>query len=118
MSDLINRLQDAVEGECDGLAIDADQARAILDHLDFISRPTEIWQPVEPEGWFLHSAANEHTRIIYNGDKHKPLPHANGPWKVEFQRLPYGGRLTGARGTTFREAWENACAAVAQREAA
>lgn len=76
------------------------------------------WQPIEPEGWFLYHAANEHTRIVYNGDKHEPMPHAEGPWKVEFQRLPHGGRLTGARGKTFREAWENACAAVAVREVA
>lgn len=31
--ELINRLQDAIEGECDGLAIDEDQARAILEHI-------------------------------------------------------------------------------------
>lgn len=78
----------------------------------------EPFMPEAPTGWFLYSAANEHTRIIYNGDKHEPLPHAEGAWKVEFQRLPYGGRLTGARGKTFREAWENACAAVAVRDAA
>lgn len=75
------------------------------------------WQPIEPEGWFLHSAANEHTPIIYNGDKHKPLPDGP-PWRVAFQCLPHGGRLTWARGKTFREAWENACAVVAGKVAA
>ncbi|WP_191126165.1 hypothetical protein [Mesorhizobium sp. B2-1-2] len=81
-------------------------------------RAFDGWQPIEPEGWFLDRANHGHTRIVYNGDKHEPLPHAEGPWTVEFQRLPYGGRLTGARGKTFREAWENACAAVAWREGA
>ncbi|MER9524053.1 hypothetical protein NKI96_10755 [Mesorhizobium sp. M0292] len=81
------------------------------------SRAADPWQPVAPEGWFLYSAANEHTRIIYNGDKHEPLPHAEGPWRVAFQRLPHGGRLTDARGRTFREAWDNACAAVASETA-
>lgn len=75
--------------------------------------PFDGWQPVAPEGWFLERAAHGHTSIIYNGDKHEPLSHADGSWKVEFQCLPHGGRLTGARGKTFREAWENACAAVA-----
>lgn len=30
----VKRLQDAIEGECDGLAITADHARAILQYVD------------------------------------------------------------------------------------
>lgn len=65
-----------------------------------------------PNGWFLHRAAHEHTSIVYGGDKHEPLPHADGPWIVEFQRYPSGGLLTKGRGHTLTDAWQNACAAV------
>lgn len=41
-TELINRLQDAVEGECEGLAIDEDQARAILEHVGYLSTPAEL----------------------------------------------------------------------------
>lgn len=69
-----------------------------------------------PDGWFLHRAAHEHTDIVYRGDKHEPLPHADGPWIVEFQRYPSGGLLTGGRGHTMREAWSNAIIATKERE--
>lgn len=40
-TEMINRLCDAIEGECDGLAIDDDQAKAILDHLDIPALGTQ-----------------------------------------------------------------------------
>lgn len=68
-----------------------------------------------PEGWFLYRAAHLHTGITYYGDKHEPLPHAEGSWLVEFQRYPTGGLLTCGRGHTMREAWSAATVAAVAR---
>lgn len=39
--DAVKRMQHAVEGECDGLAIDKGQARAILEYVLRIERPAK-----------------------------------------------------------------------------
>ncbi|RWI96405.1 MAG: hypothetical protein EOR22_06500 [Mesorhizobium sp.] len=92
--------------------------RELRESIAALGDNIEPWVPEPPAGWFLNRAAHEHTPIIFNGDTHKPQPHVEGPWLVEFQRLPHGGRLTEGRGRTFGEAWNNACAAVARKEAA
>ena len=73
-------------------------------------------QLIAPDGWFLHAAAHQHSGIRHVGDTHTPLPYAEGPWLVEFQKLPTGGLLTGARGKTLSEAWANAAAVIAWRD--
>lgn len=67
--------------------------------------------PEIPEGWFLYKAEHEHTRVIYRGDKHEPLPRADGCWRVEIQHRN-GGRLQTANGHTLLEAWKKAVAKV------
>lgn len=65
--------------------------------------------PLEaPQGWFLYSAAHEHTKITFATDFHVPLPHPEGPWLVQFQKYPKGGNLQEGRGHTLIEAWEKA----------
>lgn len=65
--------------------------------------------PLEaPNGWFLYHAKHEHTSITFATDFHEPLPHAEGPWLVGFQKYPKGGRLTEARGHSLEEAWKKA----------
>ncbi len=51
-TELINRLQDAIEGECEGLAIDEDQAKAILEHVGYPSTPAAPELAVK-DGWVL-----------------------------------------------------------------
>lgn len=92
--------------------------RELRESIAALGDKLEPWVPEPPAGWFLNRAAHEHTPIIFNGDTHKPVLHSEGPWLVEFQRLPHGGWLTEGRGRTFGEAWERACAAVARRAAA
>ena len=73
--------------------------------------------PLEaPNGWFLYHAKHEHTSIVTTADFHEPLPHAEGPWIVGFQKYPKGGLLTEARGHSLEEAWEKASQRVAQYE--
>lgn len=65
--------------------------------------------PLEaPQGWFLLKAEHQHTSITFRDDTHVPLPHAAGPWYVEFQKYPNGGRMRSGRGFTLEEAWHNA----------
>lgn len=45
----IERLQDAIEGECDGLAIDEERACSILDYLDMGAEPAGEAEPVADE---------------------------------------------------------------------
>lgn len=92
--------------------------RELRESIAALGDKLEPWVPEPPSGWFLKRAAHEHTPIIFNGDTHKPVLHSEGPWLVEFQRLPHGGWLTEGRGRTFGEAWERACAAVARRATA
>jgi hypothetical protein len=57
-TELINRLQDAIEGECEGLAIDEDQAKAILEHVGYPSTPAA---PELGDGWVMvPKEPNEH----------------------------------------------------------
>lgn len=70
-----------------------------MDHLKMLEAPV---------GWFLLSAKHEHTEVKYKGDIHEPLPHKEGPFLVEFQKYPEGGRRTAARGHTLWEAWKKA----------
>lgn len=68
--------------------------------------------PLEaPNGWFLLKAEHQHTRIVYDTDTHEPVPIVGGPWYVEFQKYPKGGRMTSGRGYSLEEAWRNAAEA-------
>lgn len=74
-----------------------------------VKKTSDMMYPLEaPIGWFLLKMEHQHTGIMYRGDIHEPLPHATGPWFVEFQKYPSGGRATSARGHTMEEAWSNA----------
>ena len=54
-----------------------------------------------PDGWFVHSIRHEHTKIMYEGDKHFPIP--NKPWECGLKRCT-GGKLTRGRGNSLHEA--------------
>lgn len=74
-----------------------------------VKKTSDMIYPLEaPNGWFLFKAEHQHTSIIFKGDIHEPLPHAAGPWLVQFQIYPNGGRLTEGRGHSLEEAWQNA----------
>lgn len=73
---------------------------------------TDVVRLVAPLGWYLLRAAHLHEDHRFAGQKVAPLPHADGPWLVQFQRLQDGGRLTGARGQDLCEAWQKAQKAV------
>lgn len=65
--------------------------------------------PLEaPNGWFLLEARHEHTPIRFTTDTHEPVDTEGGPWFVNFQKYPKGGRATSGRGHTLEEAWKNA----------
>lgn len=83
-------------------------------------QPEALSEPVvnlvEPEGWYLDSAMHLHECHQYADQTVVPLPHAEGPWIVLFQKLHNGGCLTHGRGHNLCEAWENAVKAVAERQ--
>lgn len=57
----LEALQDAIEGECDGLAIDDDQARAILTHVFSATAPSDVSGLAEPVAYMRmvkHSDCN------------------------------------------------------------
>jgi len=82
-----------------------------------IRKASSMVYPLEaPNGWFLLKAEHQHTAIRYATDFHEPLTHADGPWYVQFQKYPKGGRATEGRGHSLEEAWKNACDHVLQRE--
>lgn len=83
-----------------------------------IRNTNEMMYPLEaPNGWFLHHAAHEHTPIIFNTDFHEPVRKDGGPWVVEFQKYPKGGRLTAGRGNSLEEAWHNAAVRCIEQDA-
>lgn len=67
---------------------------------------------VAPEGWYLYECKHEHTAHRFAGQTVTPSDHPGGAWSVDFQRLANGGMLTGGRGKTLVEAWQNAVAAI------
>lgn len=72
-------------------------------------RTSEMMYPLEaPNGWFLLKMEHQHTGIKYKGDQHLPVDHPEGPWYVEFQVYPYGGRMVSGRGHTMELAWKAA----------
>jgi hypothetical protein len=78
-----------------------------------IRKVSDMTYPLEaPNGWFLYKAQHQHTEVRYTTDFHEPLPHAEGPWIVQFQKYPKGGMLTEGRGRSLEEAWKNASEAV------
>lgn len=78
------------------------------------SDPLAVLPPL-PEDWFLLKAEHSHTRIVYRGDRHEPLPHGDGAWFVELQHLD-GGRATSERGKSLFEAATAAVRSVQLRE--
>jgi hypothetical protein len=67
---------------------------------------------VAPEGWYLYECKHEHTAHRFANQIVTPSDHPGGSWCVDFQRLGNGGRLTGGRGKTLVDAWQNAVAAI------
>lgn len=68
---------------------------------------------VAPQGWYLYECKHEHTAHRSLSDHTvTPSDHPGGAWSVDFQRLANGGFLTGGRGKTLVEAWQNAVAAI------
>lgn len=90
------------------------QAKLALELIKDMADPATLMRTL-PDGWFLEEAKHDHTRIIYAGDKHAPVPNPDGSWKVALQHS-VGGRLTSARGKTFVDAWNTAVVAVMKRE--
>lgn len=90
------------------------QAKLALSLLRDEIDPLAVLPPL-PEGWFLLKAEHSHTRIVYRGDRHEPLPHADGAWFVELQHLN-GGRATSERGKSLFEAATAAIRSVQLRE--
>lgn len=67
---------------------------------------------ISPEGWYLYECKHEHTSHRFAGQTVTPSDHPGGAWSVDFQRLANGGMLTGGRGKTLVEAWQNAVIAI------
>lgn len=77
--------------------------------------PVAVKKPVHlvaPEGWYLYECKHEHTAHRFAGQTVTPSDHPGGAWSVDFRRLVNGGMLTGGRGKTLVEAWQNAVAAI------
>ena len=70
-----------------------------------------------PKGWWLYRLENNHTPIIYRGDRHIECSkegHGRPAWTALLQRTE-GGMLTEGRGDTPGEALKAALIAVAKR---
>jgi hypothetical protein len=63
--EMINRMQSAVEGECDGLAIEPHHAKAILEYVIEAALAAAPAGAVKPEGWQLLMRNGDWTKVLY-----------------------------------------------------
>lgn len=104
----------------DHVAIVNDAIRAaLLTHPGMTPVPPAVGQPPEkivrlvaPKGWYLLECRHCHEAHTYRDETVRPLAYAEGSWRVQFQRLRGGGRMTEGYGHSLVEAWENAQKAV------
>lgn len=80
----------------------------LFDYAD--SQPQEddrgfIRIPKPPDGWYLYGIRHLKSPILVRNSPGIPLG-----WLVQFQKLPYGGRLVSGHGSTVQKAWSMAVA--------
>ncbi|WP_425962633.1 BRCT domain-containing protein [Rhizobium nepotum] len=90
-------------------AIDTGAGERVITEMLKGKEPAQL---VEPEGWYLAECRHEHTAHRFAGQTVTPSDHLGGSWYVDFQRLHNGGMLTGGRGYSLTEAWQNAVNAI------
>lgn len=111
--DMVQRMKDAVEGECDGLAIDDNQAKAILDYV-LSAAPSGVevkaleWEECSDRCWDADGMGKLY-RVMKRVDGTAKLKHGVYDGGVEYNTLEaakaaaqadYEARILSALSTT------------------